>query len=106
MSRRGRLGRRGEGIARRHVLLRGATVAERNAVVQGVEIDLVLRHWTPPHWGVWVFAEVKTRRAGSDFALRAVDAAKQRRLVRGAEAWLLRRGLNPSETRLRFDVLA
>lgn len=34
------------------------------------------------------FVEVKARRPGDELALEAIDADKQRRLRRGAEAWM------------------
>lgn len=95
-----------EHVARRHALWRGATLVEANPRFSGGELDLVLRHWTPPHWGTLVFAEVKARRGGEALALAAVDARKQERVVRGAIQWLLSRGLDPAQTRLRFDVFA
>lgn len=52
-----------------------------------------------------VFVEVKTRRSarlGPPEA--AVDAAKQRRLTRGAAAWL--RAHSTSARRVRFDVIS
>lgn len=100
----------GERLARRHALLRGATLVEANPRTAGGELDLVLRHWfpalSPATWGVWVFAEVKTRRAGEREALEAVGFHKQRRIVGAAQAWLGARGLEVEEVRLRFDVFA
>jgi putative endonuclease len=100
----------GERLARRHALWRGATLVEANPRTAGGELDLVLRHWfpgwAPAGWGVWVFAEVKTRREGERLALEAVDARKQARVVRAALAWLQGRGLEPEQLLLRFDVFA
>lgn len=95
-----------ERVARRYALLRGATLQARNQRLPAGELDLVLRHWTPPHWGVWVFAEVKARRAGLEPALAAVDRVKQRRIIRAAAQWLARRGVDPEAARARFDVFA
>ena len=104
-------GRWAETIARRHALLRGATLVERNAHERGGELDLILRHWFAPGWtrgrfGQLVFAEVKGRRAGFDSALEAVGWRKQRRLLRAAEAWLRRRGGSLDTWPCRFDVFA
>lgn len=99
-------GARAEALARRHALLRGAVLLEANARLPGGELDLVLRHWPPPHWGTYVFAEVKGRRSGERLALAAVDPRKQARIVRAAHEWLLRRGLEPGEVRVRFDAFA
>ncbi|MGE0712327.1 MAG: YraN family protein [Planctomycetota bacterium] len=99
-------GRWGEEAARRHALWRGATLVERNARDRQGELDLVLRHWAPPHWGVLVFAEVKARRAGLDEAQAAVTPEKQRRVMAAACRWLAARGLDPETTPIRFDVFA
>lgn len=95
-----------EGVARRYALLRGATLVARNQRLPAGELDLILRHWTPPHWGVWVFAEVKARRAGLEAALMAVDRRKQSRILRAAAQWLDRQGIDPERARARFDVFA
>jgi len=75
-------------------------VLARNARLGGVEVDLVIRRGR-----LVVFVEVKTRRSrrfGPPEA--AVDAAKQKRLLRAARAWIAE---NPGAAgRLRFDVVA
>lgn len=94
----------GERLARRHALWRGATLVEANPRAGRGELDLVLRDWL--RGGTWVFAEVKTRRAGEALALEAVDAHKQRRVTQAALAWLLERRLDPAQLAIRFDVFA
>ena len=110
------LGREGELRAARFLEGRGYRIIARNVRADRVEIDLIVRRDA-----TLVFVEVKSRRAahlpepsdhGSDLgeahglAAEAVDDRKQRRLRRGAHAWL---ATNPAEARgtgrRRFDVV-
>lgn len=76
-------------VARRHVTGRG----------QGAgEIDLVVRRG-----GLVAFVEIKARRS-LDEAAQALGPVQQRRLVRGAQAFLARRP-ELAECRLRFDAV-
>ena len=82
----------GRGAERRvawHFRLRGYRILARNVRAGGVELDLIVRRGQR-----LVFCEVKLKE-GPRFGdpLEAVDEWKQRRLRRGAEAWLL---ANPS----------
>ncbi len=94
------LGRAGEQLAARHLRHLGYKILYRNfRGVRGGEIDLVCRHGD-----ALVFVEVKTRTT-EDFGrpLDAVDRKKQRRIVRGAMAWL--RMLELPDLTFRFDVV-
>lgn len=102
------LGRDGETHAARYLTTRGYRIVARNVRAARVEIDLIARRGR-----MLVFVEVKARRAtGADGfgrhggAAEAVDARKQARLRRGAQAWL---ASNPEERarahRVRFDVI-
>jgi putative endonuclease len=81
--------RRGSGAeaerrARRHYRLRGYRILDENAWAAGHELDLVVRRGR-----TLLFCEVKAKRGramGSPADM--VDAEKQRRLRRAAEAWL------------------
>jgi putative endonuclease len=76
----------------------GLEVVERNVVTHAGEIDIIAREGE-----VLCFVEVKAR--ASDVygpAIEAVDARKQRRLVRAASLYLALRNL---DTACRFDVL-
>ena len=83
---------RGKGAERRiawHYRLRGYRILARNVRAGGVELDLVVRRGRR-----LVFCEVKMKEGpGFGDPLEAVDEWKQRRLRRGAEAWL---ASNPS----------
>jgi len=89
-------GGRGEALATIFFELRGASVLARNARLAGCEVDLLVRHGR-----TLALVEVKLR-SRSDFggAVGAVDARKQRRLLRAASA-LVARG----EDDVRIDVV-
>jgi putative endonuclease len=96
------MGRKGEDLAHRYLRSRGFEIlARRFRLPDGSgEIDIVARdHAT------LVFVEVKTRRS-AEFSRpeRAIDAGKQRRLVRAASSYLLKSGANWSHA--RFDLIS
>jgi putative endonuclease len=92
-------GAEGEARAAAWLEERGFRVLARNVRADRVEIDLVAARGR-----LVVFVEVKTRASRSVGAPEeAVDAHKQRRLVRGAAAWLALHG-RPG-WRARFDVV-
>ncbi len=94
------VGRTGERLAGKFLWRTGKKVLYRNFRAKGGgEIDLVYRDGA-----ILVFAEVKTRSRG-EFGdpARAVDRAKQKLIIRGANAWL--RELNQSGILFRFDVI-
>src|ERR1700746_251190 len=95
-----RRGARGERLACRFLKRSGYKILFRNFRGRsGGEIDVVCRDRD-----TLVFVEVKTRRR-EDFGrpLEAVDRAKQRRISRGALAWL--RMLDNPDILFRFDVV-
>jgi putative endonuclease len=95
-----------ETLAWAHLRAHGLTLVQRNYRVaggphaRGAEVDLILRE---PD-GTLVFVEVRAR-SRDDFggALASVGAAKQRRIVRAAQHFLLREATLPP---CRFDVVA
>ncbi|MBI4513115.1 MAG: YraN family protein [Gemmatimonadetes bacterium] len=93
-------GRRGEGIAARHLCGLGFTILHRNFRFHRNEIDLVARRGP-----LVVFVEVKAR-AGSEFGhpLEAVTRAKRREIARVARAWIQKHGAPGEE--YRFDAIA
>jgi len=95
-----RSGARGERLACRFLKHNGYKILFRNFRGRtGGEIDVVCRHDD-----TLVFVEVKTR-GREDFGrpLEAVDRAKQKRISRGALAWL--RMLDNPDILFRFDVV-
>ncbi len=94
------VGQAAERAAARHLEDAGLAVIDRNVRLPEGEIDLVCRHGD-----VWVFVEVKCRRARwGDGPGAAVGWHKQRRLIRLAQHYLKRRRLD--DVRCRFDVVA
>src|SRR6184192_4730167 len=95
-----RRGARGEKLACRFLRRNGYKILYRNFKGRiGGEIDVVCRDND-----TLVFVEVKTR-AAEDFGrpFFAVDRAKQKRISRGALAWL--RMLDNPDILFRFDVV-
>lgn len=98
-SRRGTLGRFGEVVAEGYLRRQGYELVARNWRCRQGEIDLVARQG-----GDWVFVEVRTRRSATcGTAAESVTPAKQRRLVRLAQAFLQAEGLE--DVSWRIDVV-
>jgi len=94
------LGRRGEEVAARYLQARGYRIIARNLRTRLGELDLVALDGEAV-----VFVEVKTRRTDrAGGGAEAVDAAKRRRLLRLARAFVAARGL--ADRPCRFDVVA
>jgi len=94
-----RLGKLGEDRALAHLSGHGLTLVERNFLCKAGEIDLIM------HDGAHlVFVEVR-RRASRSFggAAASITPAKQQRLIRAAQFYLLRL---PKPPPCRFDVVA
>ena len=93
------LGREGEKIAERYLKKKGYKLVERNYRCLSGEVDLIVLDRR-----VIVFVEVKTRsddRFGTPF--EAVEARKQRKMIRAAQFFLHAKGLQQREA--RFDVV-
>lgn len=92
-------GREGEAIAKRFLEMQGYVVVDCNWRVGKLEIDLVALHDK-----TMVFVEVKTRTV-ADFGEPEsfVSAAKQKHLVRAANAYLQERNITLES---RFDIIA
>lgn len=97
---RHRLGRTGEQLAAAHLERRGFHILARNHRTRFGELDLIAYDGR-----VLVFAEVKTRRAGSGSPWDALDATKCRQVRRMARAWLSETPERPSSAELRFDAI-
>lgn len=95
-------GRWGERQAEQHLRGRGYRILYRNFVPPGGgEVDLVCRDKAED---TLVFVEVKTRASEQrGRPADAVDYDKQRRVAKGAMAWL--RLLNFPDIRFRFDIV-
>jgi len=92
------LGDFGEDAACRYLRRKRYKLLARNVSCRFGEIDIIAadRKYI-------VFAEVKLRKDGSHGEAREfVTPAKQQRVIRAAEYWLMR---NPTELQPRFDVI-
>lgn len=94
-------GRRGEELAARHFQALGFEVLARNHRTRFGELDLVA------YDGITlVFAEVKTRLAGSGDPFVNLHERKRAQVRRMALAWLSETTDRPFGARLRFDGVA
>jgi putative endonuclease len=94
------MGDRGEFAAARFLESQGLRIIARQARTRYAEIDLIALDGE-----VLVFVEVKTRACnGPSLPEEAVTPAKQRRILRGAQAWLKRN--RQTGRSMRFDVVA
>jgi len=93
-------GRIGEALARRYFKERGYHIVGQNIRFRFGEIDLVVTTDD-----LLIFVEVKTRRCGGNFGpgREAVTPRKSSRLVRLAQAYVLRYGCDGKQ--IRFDVV-
>lgn len=100
------IGRQGEDAAVVFLEAKGLRVMDRNYRFGREEVDVVAFEPTPENdGGTIVFVEVKARSAdGFGTPEAAVDGAKQKAIMRVAEAYLHERKLIPSP--VRFDVVA
>lgn len=94
------LGRRGEDAAAVYLRREGMRILARNWTCGDGELDIVAGHGD-----ILVVAEVKTRSSGRfGSPLKAVDAAKRRRLRRLARHWAA--GRTEVFARTRVDVVS
>jgi putative endonuclease len=98
--RRHALGEVGEDHAARHFARLGFEVLARRHRTRFGELDLVVRDG-----GLLVFAEVKTRRAGSGRPFDSLHDGKRRQVRRMAAAWLHDAPERPFFEALRFDAV-
>ena len=90
-------GDRGEDAVCDFLKQRGAEILCRNFTIRGGEIDIIAQQGE-----YLLFVEVKTRRPDTLVSgAAAVDAKKQRFIIRAAEQYLLK---NPCDLQPRFDV--
>ena len=96
-SARGRLGARGEEIARQHLVSKGYEVLATNFRSQWGEVDIVARDG-----GCLVFVEVRTRRSVDKFGTpqESITAQKRERLVATAETYLQALPAPPEDWRI------
>ena len=100
MTVRSSLGARGEQLAAEHFERLGYDVVARNHRTRFGELDLVVCDEE-----TLIFAEVKTRRAGSGSPWDSLHDAKQTRVRRMAAAYLCEVADRPRREHLRFDAV-
>lgn len=94
------IGHRGEAAAAAYLQRIGMTVVERNWRCKSGEIDIVALDGP-----VLVLVEVKTRTTvAKGTPEESITPAKQRKLLRLAQAYVTASGVEPQE--IRFDVIA
>ena len=80
----------------------GLHLIGNNFVAKTGELDLIMRDGN-----CIVFVEVKYRKSQSyGHAAETVTWQKQQRLIKAANWWMLKNGLNADSTDFRFDVVA
>ncbi|WPC74612.1 YraN family protein [Vibrio porteresiae] len=85
-----------------HLIRHGLTLIEKNFVIRGGELDLVMRDKQ-----TLVFVEVKYRdNQRHGHAAEMVTRQKQKLLIRSAMIWMKQHHLNVHDTDFRFDVVA
>lgn len=90
-------GNLGENAVCAYLERQGAAILCRNFTVRGGEIDIIAQQGE-----YLLFVEVKTRKPGALVSgAAAVDAKKQRCIIRAAQQYLLK---NPVDLQPRFDV--
>lgn len=92
-----KIGDRGEAQALNYLQQQGLLLVQTNFFSRFGEIDLIMRDDNE-----FVFVEVKHRKAGIDSALESITPAKQRKLVKTAEYFLLKLG---HDVNCRFDAV-
>ena len=88
----------GELRAEQHLAAQGFEILAHNYRIPGAEIDLIARKDE-----LIVFAEVKLRKRGAAYGRFSVTPDKQRRISRGALAYMAKNGLMTCQA--RFDVI-
>ena len=96
----GQTGRKGEDIACELLVRKGHTIMYRNWRSGHLEIDIITLDRIGIH-----FVEVKTRRPPVQAAPQdCVNAVKQKRIIKAAQAWTARHGDIEAES--HFDIVS
>lgn len=91
-----------EAVAEKHLSSCGLVIIERNFLVKGGEIDLIMRDGT-----TIVFVEVRYRKSQAyGHAAETVTRSKMQKLIKAANLWLMKNGLSAYSTDFRFDLIA
>lgn len=94
-------GRTGEDFACQHLMRQGLNLIERNFLCRVGEIDLIMKDKD-----CLVFVEVRKRSSTAyGGALASITPAKQKKIIKAAQYYILQRKLN-YQLPMRFDVVA
>jgi putative endonuclease len=89
-----------------HLQAHGLEIVDRNYTCAGAVVDLVARDAWADGAPTYIFVGVRSgATAVHGSPLETVDRRKQRRVIRGATAWLVGHGLW-EKVEVRFDVVA
>ncbi|HRG63279.1 MAG TPA: YraN family protein [Burkholderiales bacterium] len=91
------IGNAAEDLAAEHLISQGLKLVQRNFYSRFGELDLIMRDQDS-----FVFVEVKQRRAGINHAIESITPAKQRKMVKTAQFYLLKLG---RDVNCRFDAV-
>ncbi|RTL10668.1 MAG: YraN family protein [Neisseriaceae bacterium] len=91
------IGDAAEDLAAEYLLAQGLKLVQRNFYSRFGELDLIMRDEDS-----LVFVEVKQRRAGINHAIESITPAKQRKMVKTAQFYLLKLG---RDVNCRFDAV-
>ncbi|KGY13684.1 endonuclease [Vibrio tubiashii] len=91
-----------EAVAEKYLIGCGLSPIERNFLIKGGELDLIMKHGE-----TIVFVEVRYRLSQAyGHAAETVTTGKVRKLVKAATLWLAKNGLSIHSTDFRFDLVA
>ncbi len=91
-----------EQVATQFLRRQGLSLIDKNFLARGGELDLIMKDGETT-----VFVEVKYRNSQTfGHAAETVTRQKQLRLIKAANWWMLKQGLNADSTDFRFDVVA
>lgn len=91
------IGDHAEQMALNYLVQRGLSLVQANFYSRFGEIDLIMRDREG-----YIFVEVKQRKAGLSHAIESITPAKQRKLVKTAQYFLLQLG---RDVNCRFDAV-
>lgn len=91
------IGNAAEDLAAEYLISQGLKIVQRNFYSRFGELDLIMRDQDS-----LVFVEVKQRRAGINHAIESITPAKQRKMVKTAQFYLLKLG---RDVNCRFDAV-
>ncbi len=95
-------GQQFEQMAAEYLRRQGLSLIDKNFLARGGELDLIMKECS-----TIVFVEVKYRNSQNyGHAAESVTRQKQHRLIKAANWWMLKQGLNADATDFRFDVVA